>query len=212
ATINEKMDQKAANLLPYFKNKRLLNKSSEFLFQEGQTVDLVYCIKKGSLFIYKNKHKGTKLLPHCIGPGHILGLNAIHQGSFLENALALNTVEAIFSEAEVIREALQKDFSLKLQIMKDICEEIKRVESNQQKSFKQQISKIMLDLLEESSPFPKMLPIPLSHPRFNHLLGNDQKGLNQAIQELSQDGLIRQHKNKAIEILYPEKIHQLIQA
>lgn len=204
------MDQKAANLLPYFQEKRLLIRSNEFLYQEGQALDLIYCIKKGNLFIYKNKYQGTKLLPHCIGPGHILGLNALQNGSFQENALALTQVEAIFSNATMVKEALHNDFSLKLQIMKDICEEIKRVENNQQKSFKQQISKILLDLSEGYTQRPRALPIAIPNPKFNHLLGNDKQKLNTAIQELSREGLIRQNSKMEIEILAPEKIHQLI--
>ncbi len=95
------------------------------LVSSGDAALGVYLIVKGTARAWLPGAAGQELVCHTAGPGAVLGLPlALCAMSYQFDVEALEAVEAVFLETEVVNRILRRQPELCMQVMKMMCDEL----------------------------------------------------------------------------------------
>ena len=126
-------------------------KKGQSLFEEGETLNGIYCIKDGVCKLSKLSSNGKEQIIKLVKPGELLGQRSmISEESANLSAVALEDMEVCFvPKAEILQFFTQNnDFSM--DVMRTICGDLKEADDHMvnmaQKTVKQRLAETLLYL------------------------------------------------------------------
>jgi CRP-like cAMP-binding protein len=177
--------------------KEIRLQPKEYLFRENSKADHIYCVNSGILAILKEDHKKANFLVNFADPGQLIGLCAFKNPIYAHSVEAITEAQVLVLSAEQVKNVMQDDFSLRLEVVQEMCKEVSLAESKlvnaPQKTIKQRIGMLILELqkaYKKAIDETETLYLPYSLNDLAVLLGIPPKNATKTIAELHSEGLI----------------------
>jgi CRP/FNR family transcriptional regulator, polysaccharide utilization system transcription regulator len=139
-------------------NKQVLTvKRNEIIFREGQRAQGVYCIREGTVKVFREGHDGRELITRFVFPGEFVGLKAIISGTpYVASAITLDEASLCFIQKNDFYQIMVKypDFTrvLAVSLTKMLEEAEERMISLAQKPVKERLAEVLLFLYKSFHP------------------------------------------------------------
>lgn len=158
------------------KTTQILKKGT-VLFDEGQTINGVYCIKDGVCKVSKISENGRNQIISLIDKGNLLGeRNLLSNEASNLKAVALEDLEVCFIPKNEIIADLKKNPNFSMSILRKMADDLKQADTlivdMAQKNAKQRLAETLLYLYENfSSDDESFINITLSREDFADIIG-----------------------------------------
>lgn len=189
-------------------------KKGEVLFDEGEHINGVYCIKDGVCKVSKMSDNGRDQIIHLIKKGDILGERSLinNEASNLK-AIAVNDMEVCFIPKEEILRDLENNSNFSMDILKKMASSLKNADDvivdMAQKTVKQRLAATLLLL---DSKFNKnengSLDVNLSREDIANIIGTATESAIRLLSEFKKKKMI-DLKGKEIFILDTKSLKDL---
>lgn len=152
-------------------------KKGEILFDEGEHVNGVFCIKEGTCKVSKMSVNGRNQIISLVKKGNLLGeRNLISDEVSNLKAIALDDMEVCFIPREEILTDLQKNPDFSMSVLRKMADNLKQADNlivdMAQKTTKQRLAETLLYLDENFvSPKNKYIDVHLSREDFADIIG-----------------------------------------
>lgn len=132
-------------------------KKHELIFREGQRAQGVFCIREGTIKVFREGHDGKELITRFVFPGEFVGLKAIIGGDpYVASAIALDDASLCFIQKHDFYQIMVKypDFTrvLAVSLAKMLEEAEERMISLAQKPVKERLAETLLFLYKSFHP------------------------------------------------------------
>jgi CRP-like cAMP-binding protein len=171
-------------------------KKGEPLFEEGETVNGVYCVKKGVCKMTKLSDNGKDQIVKLAKPGELLGQRSfISEEAVNLSAIALEDMEVCFIPKTEIMGFFNKNNQFSMNMMKAICGDLKDSDDHMvnmaQKTVKQRLAETLL-YLEENFGIneDKSLRLQLSREELAGMIGTATESCIRLLSEFKKLGMI----------------------
>ena len=189
-------------------------KKGEVLFEEGQYINGVFCVKDGVCKVTKMSTNGRDQIVKLIKKGDLIGERSLisEEVSNLK-ATAVNDMEVCFIPKEEIVRDLKKNNNFTMSILRELASSLKEADNvivdMAQKTVKQRLAETLLHLeknykASEEGP----LDIQLSREDIASLIGTATESAIRLLSSFKKEKLIRL-KGKEIYILDPKSLHRI---
>ncbi|WP_264558821.1 Crp/Fnr family transcriptional regulator [Flavobacterium sp. N2270] len=174
-------------------------KKGEPIFQEGETLNGVFCIKDGVCKLSKLSSNGKEQILKLVKPGELLGQRSmISEESANLSAVALEDMQVCFVPRNEIIGFFNENNQFSMNIMQSICGDLKDADDHMvnmaQKTVKQRLAETLLYLEETfGTNDDKTLKIQLSREELAGMIGTATESCIRLLSELN--------KNQYIEII-----------
>lgn len=174
-------------------------KKGEIIFEEGESLNGVYCIRDGVCKLTKLSENGKDQVVKLVVKGDLLGKRSLvaDQKTNL-SAIALNDMEMCFIPKSEIMKDLAKNPNFTMDVLKDMANELRTSEESlvtmAQKSVKRRMAEILMyshdnfGLDEEG-----FLSIVLSREDYASIVGTATESAIRILSQLKKEGLISTH-------------------
>ncbi|MFA7446665.1 MAG: Crp/Fnr family transcriptional regulator, partial [Flavobacteriaceae bacterium] len=152
-------------------------KKGENLFEEGQNVNGVFCIKSGVCKIAKLSDNGKSHIVKLISKGELLGQRSlINEESLNLTATALEDMDVCFIPKTEIMSFFHTNSNFSMEVLRTICEDLKEADNDlvnmAQKSVRERLAYTLLYLADKfGTDNEKMLNVQLSREELSGLVG-----------------------------------------
>lgn len=191
-----------------------LVKKGEVIFNEGDFINGVYCIKDGVCKLSKLSENGRDQIVKLIVKGDLLGQRSlVSEEAANLTATALNDMEVCFIPRSEIIADLSKNPKFTMDVLKEMAGDLKNADDTivdmAQKSVVQRLSEVLLyihdsfDLDEEG-----MLGVVLSREDYANLVGTATESAIRILSKFKKDGLI-ETSGKRIKILDKDRLARI---
>ncbi|MEZ4792634.1 MAG: Crp/Fnr family transcriptional regulator [Gelidibacter sp.] len=171
-------------------------KKGELIFQEGETLNGVFCVKDGVCKLSKLSENGRDHIVKLIVKGDLLGQRSLI-GSESANltAVALNDMEVCFIPKEEIIRDLQKNSNFSMDVLQQMAKDLKEsdnvIVNMAQKSVKKRLAETLLYLHENfGTDSEGALNLVLSREDFSNIVGTATESAIRILSDFKKDGLI----------------------
>ena len=189
-------------------------KKGEVIFEEGESLNGVFCVKDGLCKLSKLSANGRDQIVKIISRGDILGQRSIisEETSNL-SAIALNDMEVCFIPKSEIIGDLQKNPNFSIDILKQMAQDLKDADNiivnMAQKSVKQRLAESLLYVLDNFGTDEKgYLSVVLSREDYAGIVGTATESAIRVLSQLKKEGLIST-SGKQIKILNVEGLERI---
>lgn len=171
-------------------------KKGENLFEEGQTLNGIFCIKDGICKIYKLSDNGKNHIVKLITKGEILGERSLVNEEPLNlSAIALEDMEVCFLPKSEIMGFFKNNNDFSLDILKNVCENLKEADNDlvnmAQKTVKERLAISLLYLQDKFGiNEDKTLKVQLSREELSGIVGTATESCIRLLSEFKKEGLI----------------------
>ncbi|NNL81514.1 MAG: Crp/Fnr family transcriptional regulator [Flavobacteriaceae bacterium] len=171
-------------------------KKGELIFEEGEILNGVYCIKEGICKLSKLSANGKDQIVKLVVKGDLLGQRSvIGQESANLSATALNDMEVCFIPKREIIADLEKNTSFSMDVLKDMANDLKEADNiivnMAQKSVKQRLAETLVYLHENfGSGEDGALSIVLSREDYASIVGTATESAIRVLSQFKKEGLI----------------------
>jgi len=126
-------------------------KKGEFLFNEGEHINGVFCIKDGVCKVSKMSENGRNQVVNLIKKGDLIGERSLISDEVSNlNAVALNDMEVCFIPKDEIIKDLEKNPNFSMDVLKNMANSLKNADdiivNMAQKNVKQRLAETLLHL------------------------------------------------------------------
>ncbi|WP_339888551.1 Crp/Fnr family transcriptional regulator [uncultured Flavobacterium sp.] len=171
-------------------------KKGEPLFEEGETVNGVFCIKEGVCKMTKLSDNGKDQIVKLAKPGELLGQRSmISEEAANLSAIALEDMEVCFIPKTELMGFFNENNQFSMNMMKAICGDLKDSDDHMvnmaQKTVKQRLAETLL-YLEENFGVNEdnSLRLQLSREELAGLIGTATESCIRLLSEFNKNGLI----------------------
>jgi len=190
-------------------------KRGEVLFDEGEYINGVFCIKDGVCKVTKMSSNGREQIVKLIKKGDLLGERSLisEEASNLK-ATAINDMEVCFIPKEEIVKDLKSNTNFTMSILKEMAVSLKEADNvivdMAQKTVKQRLAETLLHLKNTYGSDNKDTPldIQLSREDIASIIGTATESAIRLLSSFKKEGLV-QLKGKDIYILNTIKLKQI---
>tara|TARA_R110002012_G_scaffold52891_2_gene135875 strand:+ start:68765 stop:69400 length:636 start_codon:yes stop_codon:yes gene_type:complete len=191
-------------------------KKGEPLFEEGDKLNGVYCVRNGVSKLSKLSANGKDQIVKLASKGEVLGQRSvISQESANLSAVAVNDMEVCFIPKESINNTLQKNPNFTLEVLRHMAHDLKEADdvivNISQKTVKQRMAEAFLYLQnnfgEDADGF---LALTLSREDISNVVGTATESAIRIISEFKKKGLI-QTSGKKIGIKDERRLHEIVE-
>lgn len=171
-------------------------KKGENLFEEGQTLNGVFCIKSGICKISKLSDNGKNHIVKLITTGDILGERSlINEESVNLSATALEDMEVCFIPKSEIFGLFSSNTNFSLNVLKNVCVNLKEADNDlvnmAQKNVKERLAKTLIYLKDKFGiNEDQTLKIQLSREELSGIVGTALETCIRLLSEFKKEGLI----------------------
>nr|WP_315169871.1 Crp/Fnr family transcriptional regulator [uncultured Flavobacterium sp.] len=171
-------------------------KKGEPLFEEGETINGVYCIKDGFCKLSKLSTNGKDQIVKLVKAGELLGQRSMVSDEPANlSAVALEDMEVCFIPKSEILGFFNKNNQFSLGMMKSICGDLKEsdlhVVSMAQKTVKNRLAETLLYLQDTfGKNADNTLKIQLSREELAGMIGTATESCIRILSEFNKSGLI----------------------
>lgn len=171
-------------------------KKGQSLFEEGQTLNGIFCIRNGVCKISKLSDNGKNHIVKLITRGDILGERSLVNEEPLNlSATALEDMEVCFIPKPKILELFKSNTDFSLNMLKNVCENLKEADNDlvnmAQKNVKERLAKTLIYLQDKFGiNEDKTLKIQLSREELSGIVGTALETCIRLLSELKKEGYI----------------------
>jgi len=189
-------------------------KKGEPIFEEGESVNGIYCVKDGVCKLSKLSANGKDQIVKLIKPGELLGQRSLISDEPTNlSAVALEDMEVCFIPKSEIISFFNQNNQFSMNVMKTICGDLKEADDHMvsmaQKSVKERLAETLLHL---EDTFGKnndgSLHIQLSRDELAGMIGTATESCIRQLSELNKSGTI-DLKGKKITLLDRNKLKKM---
>ncbi|WP_299135167.1 Crp/Fnr family transcriptional regulator [uncultured Tenacibaculum sp.] len=191
-----------------------LVKKGEVLFEEGEHINGVFCIKDGVCKVSKMSDNGRDQIVHLIKKGDLLGERSLinNETSNLK-AIAVNDMEVCFIPKEEIIKDLEKNQNFTMEILKNMALSLKNADNvivdMAQKTVKQRLAVTLLYLDERFLKNSEgAIDVNFSREDIANIIGTATESAIRLLSEFKKNKLISL-KGKNITILNPRGLKDI---
>lgn len=173
-----------------------LYKKGQVIFEEGETLNGVYCVRDGVCKLSKLSENGKDQVVKLVVKGGILGKRSLvsEQKTNL-SAIALNDMEMCFIPKREIMNDLSKNPKFTMDVLREMAEDLKEsddsIVSMAQKSVKKRIAEILLYIEDNfGKDDDGYLSIVLSREDYASIVGTATESAIRILSQFKKDGLI----------------------
>lgn len=171
-------------------------KKGDVIFEEGETLNGVFCIRDGVCKLTKLSENGKDQVVKLIVKGELLGKRSlISNESTNLSAVALNDMEMCFIPKSEIMLDLNKNPKFIMDVLKDMAHELKDADDSlvnmAQKSVKQRLAETLLYIEKNfGTDNDGYLSIVLSREDYASIVGTATESTIRILSQFKKDGLI----------------------
>ncbi len=171
-------------------------KKGEVIFEEGELVNGVYCVKDGICKLSKLSENGKDQIVKMVVKGDLLGQRSLvsDEASNLQ-AVALNDMEVCFIPKTEIIHDLQNNPKFSFDVLKSMANDLKEADdiivNMAQKSVRQRLAETLLYMYNSFGVNPdKTLSVLLSREDYANLVGTATESAIRVLSQFKKEGLI----------------------
>ncbi len=171
-------------------------KKGDLIFEEGEILNGVYCIKDGICKLSKLSANGKDQIVKLVVKGDLLGQRSvIGQEAANLSATALNDMEVCFIPKREILADLQKNNNFSMEVLRDMADDLKEADNiivnMAQKSVKQRLAETLVYIYENfGSNDDGTLNIILSREDYASIVGTATESAIRVLSQFKKEGLI----------------------
>lgn len=189
-------------------------KKGESLFEEGESVNGVYCVKAGVCKMTKLSDNGKDQIIKIAKPGELLGQRSIISDETANlSAIAIEDMEVCFIPKTEILNFFNTNNEFSMNMMKSVCGDLKDADDHMvdmaQKTVKQRLAETLL-YLEENFGIneDRTLKLQLSREELAGMIGTATESCIRLLSEFNKTDLIELN-GKKIKILDKSKLKKI---
>ncbi len=171
-------------------------KKGEVIFEEGETINGVYCVKDGICKLTKLSENGKDQVVKMVVKGQLIGQRSLvsNESSNLQ-ATALNDMEVCFIPKSEIISDLQRNPKFTLDMLKDMAHDLKEADDvivdMAQKSVKQRLAETLIYVHKNFGLNPDgTISLVLSREDYANIVGTATESAIRVLSQFKKDGLI----------------------
>ena len=171
-------------------------KKGEPIFEEGESVNGIFCIKDGVCKLSKLSANGKDQIVKLVKSGELLGQRSlISEEPTNLSAVALEDMEVCFIPKSEIMNFFNKNNQFSMNVMRNICGDLKEADDHMvsmaQKSVKERLAETLLYLEDTfGKNSDESLNIQLSREELAGMIGTATESCIRLLSELNKSGLI----------------------
>ncbi|WP_224484860.1 Crp/Fnr family transcriptional regulator [Robertkochia aurantiaca] len=189
-------------------------KKGEAIFEEGQHLDGVYCIKEGICKLTKLSNNGRSQIIKFIKRGDLLGLRTMLGNDTVNlSAIAIEDMEVCFIPKADIMSAFHTNPKFTDSVLREVCDDLKEADNHivnmAQKPVKERLASYLLEFKEDFGEDDEgYLGLQLSREEIAGMVGTATESLIRMLSDFSKKGLI-ETKGKRIRITDENSLERL---
>jgi CRP-like cAMP-binding protein len=171
-------------------------KKGEIIFEEGEIINGIYCVKDGICKLSKLSENGKDQIVKMVVKGQLLGQRSLitEEASNLQ-AVALNDMEVCFIPRHEIINDLQNNAKFSFEILKDMAHDLKEADdiivNMAQKSVRQRLAETLVYIHDSFGVNPdRTLSVLLSREDFANIVGTATESAIRVLSQFKKEGLI----------------------
>ncbi|MBC3759386.1 Crp/Fnr family transcriptional regulator [Hyunsoonleella sp. SJ7] len=171
-------------------------KKGEVIFEEGDTINGVYCVKDGICKLSKLSENGKDQIVKMVVKGQLIGQRSLvsNQSANLQ-ATALNDMEVCFIPRSEIISDLQKNPKFSFDMLKDMANDLREADdiivNMAQKSVRQRLAETLIYIHESFGVNPDgTLSILLSREDYANIVGTATESAIRVLSQFKKEGMI----------------------
>lgn len=171
-------------------------KKGEVIFDEGESINGVYCIKDGVCKLSKLSKNGKDQIVKIVVKGDLLGQRSLvtDESSNLQ-ATALNDMEVCFIPKSEIIDDLQKNSKFSFDVLKSMANDLKEADevivNMAQKSVRQRLAETLIYINDSFGVNPDgTLSVLLSREDYANIVGTATESAIRVLSQFKKEGLI----------------------
>lgn len=189
-------------------------KKGEPIFEEGEVINGIYCVKEGVSKLSKLSENGKDQIVKLVKPGELLGQRSMISDEPANlSAVALEDMEVCFIPKSEVMQFFNQNNQFSMNVMRTICDDLKGADDHMvnmaQKNVKQRLAETLI-YLEET--FGKnedgTLRIQLSREELAGMIGTATESCIRLLSELNKSDYI-ELIGKKIKLLDKNKLKRL---
>lgn len=171
-------------------------KKGDIIFEEGETLNGVYCVKDGICKLSKLSANGKDQIVKLVVKGDLLGQRSlISDESANLSAVALNDMEVCFIPKSEIIGDLKSNANFSMEVLKDMAEDLKEADNiivnMAQKSVRQRLAETLVYIHENfGTDEHEFLKVVLSREDYASIVGTATESAIRVLSQFKKDGLI----------------------
>jgi CRP-like cAMP-binding protein len=171
-------------------------KKGENIFEEGEIVNGIYCVKGGVCKLSKLSANGKDQIVKLVKPGELLGQRSMISDEPTNlSAVALEDMEICFIPRSEVMGMFDKNNQFSMNMMKTICGDLKESDdhmvSMSQKTVKERLAETLIYLLDTFGTNPDgSLHIQLSREELAGMIGTATESCIRLLSDFNKLGLI----------------------
>ena len=188
----------------------------EALFQEGQKLDGVYCVREGVSKLAKLSTNGKDQIVKLATKGEVMGQRSVISEEFTNlSAIAISDMEVCFIPKEIISNTLNTNPNFALEVLRHMAHDLKEADdvivNMSQKTVKQRLAEAFLYLKKNFGEDKEgFLILTLSREDYANVVGTATESCIRIISEFKKKGLIKT-SGKKIGIKEERKLLDLVE-
>ena len=189
-------------------------KKGETLFQEGDVMNGVFCIKEGTCKLVKMNSGGKDTILKLIKKGQLLGQRSVisEEASDL-SAVAIEDMKVCFIPKVELMNFFNENNKFSLEVTKDICQQLKEANdfaaNHTHKTVKERLAAVLLHMLELSGTDAEgYLKLQLSREEMASMVGTATESCIRLLSEFKKSGWV-DLAGKRIKILQISELQKL---
>ncbi|MFK8271499.1 Crp/Fnr family transcriptional regulator [Capnocytophaga stomatis] len=189
-------------------------KKGKIIFEEGDVLAGVYCIKEGICKLSKLSANGKSQIVRFVGKGDILGQRSVIARDPVNlSAIALTDMRVCFIPKEEVFNFFATNVGFSVEVFRNVCDELKKADNAivdlAQKTVKQRLADTLL-FLENNFGTDEQgyINIQLSREEIGNMIGSATESLIRMLSEFSKNKWI-ETRVKKIKILDKRKLEKV---
>ena len=190
-------------------------KKGETIFEEGDSLNGIYCIKDGVCKLSKLSDNGKDQILKLVKKGELLGQRSlISEESTNLSAIAIEDMQVCFVPKQEILQFFNENNQFSLNMMKSVCGDLKDADDNMvnlaQKTVKQRLAEILLKLETDFGINDDgSLKIQLSREEIAGMIGTATESCIRLLSEFNKEGWITL-QGKKITITNKKELQRMV--
>ncbi|TJY36180.1 Crp/Fnr family transcriptional regulator [Pontimicrobium aquaticum] len=171
-------------------------KKGEVIFEEGESLNGVFCIRDGICKLTKLSANGKDQVVKLLEKGQILGQRSLISDERTNlRATALNDMELCFIPKAEIMNDLQKNNNFTMDVLKEMADDLKEADdvivNMAQKSVRQRLAEALININNNFGTNPDgTLSVLLSREDFASIVGTATESAIRVLSQFKKEGLI----------------------
>ena len=191
-------------------------KKGEVLFEEGQKLDGVFCVRNGVSKLSKLSANGKRQIVKLASKGEVLGQRSVIVEEHANlSATAVNDMEVCFIPKEIISNTLNTNPNFSLEVLRHMAHDLKEADdvivNMSQRKVKQRLAEAFIYLKNNYGVDKNgFLVLTISRDDYANIIGTATESLIRMISEFKKKGLIKT-SGKKIGIVEEQKLQELVE-